>query len=75
MTPFGTNAAPDNFVIANVKVKKMEQESAWTSSFVDVHFDYDVSENIVLGFLWQAPVSQTFAYRPTTVMGSIIVQY
>lgn len=69
------DSTTDNFPITNVKVDKMERESAWTSSFVDVHFDYDVSDNIALGFLWQAPVSQTFAYRPTTVMGSIIVQY
>lgn len=65
----------DDFPKTNVKVDKMERESEWTSSFVNVHFTYDVSDNIALGFLWQAPVSQTFAYRPTTVMGSIIVQY
>jgi hypothetical protein len=69
------NGTPDNFPASNIKLEKMQRESEWTSSFVDVYFDYDLSENVALGFFWQAPVSQQFAYRPTTVMGSIIVQY
>jgi hypothetical protein len=75
IAPVGGTIEDDTFVKENIKVKKMEEEAAWTSSFVNVHFDYDISENIALGFFWQAPVSQEFAYRPTTVMGSIIVQY
>lgn len=69
------DGTPDDFPASNIKVQKMEEEGAWTSSFANVHFDYTISENIALGFFWQAPISQTAAYRPTTVMGSIIVQY
>lgn len=58
-----------------IDIAEMEERSAWDSSFVDVSFDYDITKDVSLGFLWQAPVSQQFAYRPTTVMGSIIIRY
>lgn len=75
VTPITAGAPPDNFVVSNILVNKMKQESEWTSSFVDVHLDYDISESMQLGFFWQAPVTQQFAYRPTTVMGSLIFKF
>ena len=65
----------DNFTVNNIRVEKMREESAWESNFVDVHFTYDISEHTQLGFFWQAPVRQEFAYRPTTVMLSLIFEY
>ncbi len=53
----------------------MREQTAWDSSFFNVSFDYNISEYMALGFLWQAPISQEFAYRPTTVMGSLIVRF
>ena len=34
-------------------------------------FNYDISPNVALGFLFQAPVGRRNAYRTTTLMGSI----
>lgn len=71
-----TTACPtDNFVASNIKLEKMKKESAWDSSFFNVYFDYDISENVALGFFWQAPITQLFAYRPTTVMASAMVKF
>lgn len=65
----------DTFTAADIKLQKMREETAWDSSFFNVSFDYDISEHMALGFLWQAPISQEFAYRPTTVMGSLIIRF
>lgn len=65
----------DNFVASNICLDTLKQRSEWSSSFVDVHFTYNVSEHVALGFVWQAPVKQIQAYRPTTIMGSLIIEY
>ena len=72
-----SNCTPNTppFDAASVDLEQMIHKTPWVSSFVDVHFDYDITKNIALGFLWQGPVAQEFAYRPTTVMGSVIVKY
>jgi len=44
--------------------------SSWRSQVFNSGFTYDISPNISLGFLWQAPVSQRNTYRSTTVMFS-----
>lgn len=69
------NAPADTFVASNILVQKMREESEWESNFVDVHFTYDISDDMQLGFFWQAPVRQEFAYRSTTVMLSWIYEY
>lgn len=65
----------DTFEKSNIKVNKMQEESEWSSHFVNVNFDYDISPNMALGFHWQAPLRQKYAYRPTTVMGSVICKF
>jgi len=54
---------------------KMSDESRWHSHAINVGATYDISPNIALGFLWQAPVSRRNAYRSTTIMGSVIVTW
>ena len=54
---------------------KMSEESLWHSHVFNVGATYDISPNIALGFFWQAPVSRRNAYRSTTVMGSLIVNW
>jgi hypothetical protein len=51
----------------------MVEMSKWQSHVINVGFTYDISPNVALGFLWQAPVYQKSAYRATTLMGSVIV--
>jgi hypothetical protein len=46
----------------------LEKLSCWKSMIGNIGFDYDVSPNISIGFLWQAPLSQKNAYRSSTVM-------
>ena len=55
----------------NIDVAKMESESEWTSAFINVGLNFEISCNTSLGLLWQTPVFQRYAYRPTTLMGSI----
>lgn len=47
---------------------------ACTTSFktkiANIGFTYDISSNLALGFLWQAPLSQRNTYRSTTIMFS-----
>lgn len=44
--------------------------SMWTAKVGNLAFNYDVSPNISLGFLWQAPLSQRGTYRSSMVMAS-----
>jgi len=46
----------------------LECISDWKTQLMNIGFNYDVSRNISLGFLWQAPLSQKRAYRSSTVM-------
>ncbi len=62
-----------NEVIPEVLTCKMVEMSKWQSHVINVGFTYDISPNVALGFLWQAPVYQKSAYRATTLMGSVIV--
>lgn len=46
----------------------LEQKSSFKTQVANVGFNYDVSPNISLGFLWQAPLQQQRSYRSTTIM-------
>ena len=61
--------------VADVLVGKMREESDWQVQLANVALNYDISPNIALGFLWQAPIKQRNAYRSTTIMGSIVINY
>lgn len=56
-------------------LNKLSDESKWHSHVMNVGATYDISPNIALGLLWQAPLSQRNAYRSTTIMGSIIITW
>lgn len=58
-----------------LQLKKMRELSAWQSMFVNSAFNYDISPNIALGILWQAPVKRRNAYYSTTVLGSLVITY
>jgi hypothetical protein len=49
----------------------LECKSGWKAKLANIGFNYDISPNITLGFLWQAPLSQRNTYRSTTLMFSI----
>lgn len=46
----------------------LENRSAFKTHVANVGFNYDISPNIGLGFLWQAPLQQQASYRSTTIM-------
>jgi hypothetical protein len=46
----------------------LERRSAWSTKVGNLGLNYDISPNITLGFLWQAPLSQRGTYRSSTVM-------
>ena len=53
----------------------LEKRSGWKAQVVNTAMNYDVSDNISLGFLWQAPVSQRNVFRSTTVMFGFYVAF
>jgi len=67
-----------------IKVKKcdeaflpevLEERSSWKLKVANIGFNYDISPNIGLGFLWQAPLSQRNTYRTTTIMASFYATF
>jgi hypothetical protein len=49
----------------------LEKRSSWSTKVGNLGLNYDLSPNIALGFLWQAPLSQRGTYRSSTVMLSV----
>jgi hypothetical protein len=60
---------------SNIDKMKLVENSKWEVQLFNVGFNYDISPNMALGALWQAPFKQRNAYRSTTVMGSFIVTF
>ncbi|HEV2601100.1 MAG TPA: hypothetical protein VGT41_02275 [Candidatus Babeliales bacterium] len=54
---------------------KLELLSNWKSQLANIGFNYDISPNISLGFLWQTPLPSIRTYRTTTVMLSFNAVY
>lgn len=50
------------------KPELLESRSTFKVQVANIGFNYDISPNISLGFLWQAPLAQKNAFRSTTVM-------
>lgn len=53
----------------------IENRSMWQAKMGNLGINYDVSPNVTLGFLWQAPLSQSGTYRSSTVMASFSGTY
>jgi len=53
----------------------LERVSDWKSQVANMSFNYDISPNISLGFLWQAPLTRKRAYRSSTAMFGFNVVY
>lgn len=49
----------------------LECRSPWKVQMGNLGFNYDISENLVLGILWQIPLSQCNAYKTTSVLVSL----
>lgn len=67
--------APDEICLKKAdsafKPEVLERQSGWKAKLANIGFNYDISPNITLGFLWQAPLSQRNTYRSTTLLFSI----
>lgn len=46
----------------------LENRSSFRTQVANIAFNYDISPNIGLGILWQAPLKQQCAFRSTTLM-------
>lgn len=53
----------------------LEKTTSFKAKLGNAGFNYDVSPNIGLGFLWQIPFSQRNSYRSSTVMAGINVTF
>lgn len=51
--------------------EQLEDISCWKTQLANIGFNYDISPNISLGFLWQAPLTQQNSYRSSTIMFSL----
>lgn len=56
-------------------VKRAECFSKWESHFLNLGFNYDLTDNFSIGLLLQVPVRQRNAYKSHTVLGSIHFVY
>jgi hypothetical protein len=56
--------------LENFTPSTLINRSMWTAKVGNLAFNYDVSPNISLGFLWQAPLAQRGTYRSSMVMAS-----
>lgn len=52
-------------------VKRAECFSKWESHFLNLAFNYDLTDNFAVGLLLQLPVRQRNAYKSQTILGSI----
>jgi len=57
------------------KPELLEKRSDWKYQGANVGFNYDISPDISLGFLWQAPLQQQRVFRNTTLMFSFNASY
>lgn len=55
--------------------EELEAVSCFTSKFANMGFNYDVSQNIGLGFVWQAPLSQYNSYKSSTILLSFYASF
>lgn len=49
--------------------------SKWEVHMVNAALNYDLSPNLSVGLLWQAPVKQRNAYRSGTILGTVTFVY
>jgi hypothetical protein len=54
---------------------ELTRRSGWRNQLANVGFNYDISPQISLGFLWQTPFPGRNVYRSSTVMLSFNAQY
>ncbi len=65
------NPAQNNMFL----IKRAEFLTKWESQQANSSLYYDVSPNIKLGFVWQAPLGRRNAYKTTTLMGSFVATF
>ncbi len=53
----------------------LECKSTFKVHLANIAFNYDISPNIALGILWQAPLKQQNAYRSTTILFTLNITY
>ena len=53
----------------------LEQRSTWKVKAANIGFNYDISPDFTLGFLWQAPFSQRNVYRSTSILFSCYAHF
>ncbi len=53
----------------------LEERSTWKVKAANIGFNYDISPNFTLGFLWQAPFSQRNVYRSTSILFSCYAHF
>lgn len=58
-----------------ITFNKMASDSEWQVQLANISLWYDISPNVALGFLVQAPIKQKNAYRSTTILGSLILTF
>ena len=74
-SPDCIRVASSNTPTSNLDIAKMREQSEWRVHLANIALNYDISPNIALGFLWQAPIKQYNAYQSTTIMGSIVITW
>lgn len=56
-------------------IRRAQELTKWEDQVINSALYYDLSPNITVGFLWQAPVNRRNAYRANTIMASIVASF
>ena len=54
---------------------ELEKKSTWTSQTANLGMSFDLSPNMNVGVLWQAPLTRKSAYKSATILGSLCVVF
>jgi len=70
-----TTFTQDQFTLSDIDKKTFIENRKWESHVVNSGLNYDISPNVSLGFLWQAPATRRNAFKQTSLLWTIAVTF
>ncbi len=67
----GDRTTQDTFTLDDIAKTAFIERSKWESHYLQSSLTYEISPNISLGFLWQAPVHRRNAFKQTSLLWTI----
>lgn len=61
----------EGYPTSNIALDLLEERSSWEACMLNLGLSYDLTDALSLGFFWQIPIRERFAYKSTTLMATI----